>query len=88
MSDTFKCGHPRSEENTRWIGGCDRCRTCYRAWEKAYRQRTNRAQYERERQQRLQSDQSRESIRLRRLRKLLADHAAAKPHLYPSQQAA
>lgn len=35
MNATFKCGHPRSIGNTR-INGRNR------AWENAYRQRTNR----------------------------------------------
>ena len=49
-SAAFSCGHARTEENTRWNGTYACCRTCYRSWEKDYRQRTNRSEYERQRQ--------------------------------------
>lgn len=43
---TYPCGHARSPENTRVNGRNRECRTCYRAWENAYRQRMNRNQKE------------------------------------------
>lgn len=45
-AEVFRCGHPRSDENTRRNGRNRECRTCYRAWENDYRKRTNRSEKE------------------------------------------
>lgn len=84
---TFKCGHARTEENTRFNESYACCRTCYLLWLKEYRQRTNRSAYERERQAR-NRPQQREAARQRRLRRLLTNGTESKPHLYPNQQVA
>ncbi|MGI4864178.1 MAG: hypothetical protein ACRYFZ_09675 [Janthinobacterium lividum] len=82
----FKCGHLRTDENTRLNGGYAACRHCYLVWLKAYRQRTNRSAYELARQQQ-QASQVNEARRQRRLQKLLTAATATKPHLYPARHA-
>ncbi len=34
--DTYGCGHPRTEDNTRICGGRALCRTCRNAYQQAY----------------------------------------------------
>lgn len=37
MTDTFRCGHPRSPENTYRRGDYARCRTCHREHQKTWK---------------------------------------------------
>ena len=72
--DAFKCGHARTDDNIRLSHGRPTCRTCYRAWDTARRQRIDK-----DFARTVDTEQSRQ----RRVRKMIMEAAAAKPHLYP-----